>query len=98
MNLRNVTLIIQGHARGALKKIQTLPQGTASKTLRNENNRFCKPSLHRVKRTKMNPKCTCYDISLTSTQRLAKFSSEALKTIVEKKHPENWKQHGSTDE
>ncbi len=85
---------------GLSKKLQTLPQGTASKALRHDNNRFCKLGLLRATRTKMNLNCSCYDISLTSTQRpaMGKFSSDALKTIVEKKHPENLKQHGSTDE
>ncbi len=41
MKLRNVTLIIQERARGALKKLHTLPQGTASKALRHDNNMFC---------------------------------------------------------
>ncbi len=99
MKLSNVTLIIQVRIRWAFKKVQTLPQGTASKAPRHDNNRFCKLGLLMVKGTKMNLNCSCYDISLRSTQRLTmgKFSSDASKSGVEKK-TQRINQHGSTGE
>ncbi len=49
-----------GTCSWGIKKLQTLSLGTTSKTLRHDNKRFCKLGLLRVKRTKMNLKCSCF--------------------------------------
>ncbi len=92
MKLSNVTLIIQGRARGALKKLGTLSQGAASKALRHANNMFCKPSRIRVKRTKMILKCSCYDIGWQLANSLQMLYSRELKNNTESWEPNQIKQ------